>query len=68
MSKVMRATKASGEHSSDSESVFRPALLGLAGDKYATPWDEPARYWGRGHGPLWAKRKAYRREKLLGTW
>ena len=38
-------------------------------DKHATPWDEPERDWGkRGGGPVRIFRKAFRREKLLGTW
>jgi hypothetical protein len=68
MRQLKRATKACHQYSTDSESLFRTSLHAPASDPYATPWDEPARYWGHGHGPLWASRKAYRREKLLGTW
>ena len=68
MRQFKRATTDYRQHLADSESVFRPAPRGPASDPYETPWDEPTRYWGHGHGPLRASRKAYRREKLLGTW
>ena len=46
-----------------------PVLMVVPAPEYATPWDEPARDWGRrGYGLLPAIRKAFRREKLLGTW
>lgn len=67
MRQLKKATKAY-RHSADSKSVFRPLPRAAANDPYATPWDEPAYYWGNGHGPLWVSRKVYRREKLLGTW
>ena len=62
MRRLKKATKAHRRHCADS----RPAVS----DPLATPWDEPARYWGHAHahGPLWASCKAYRREKMLGTW
>lgn len=48
--------------------IRRHTRLAAMGDQYATPWDDLPREWGRGHGPIWSLRKAFRREKLLGTW
>ena len=66
MRQLKKATKAYRRHLADSE----PVLRAPASDPYSTPWDEPTRYWGHAHahGPLRASRKAYHREKLLGTW
>lgn len=41
---------------------------GPTDDQHATPWDDLPREWGRKDRPMWALRKAFRREKLLGTW
>jgi len=53
---------------SGGEMIRNPNWRGPTGDQHATPWDDLPREWGRGHGPMWVLRKAYRREKLLGTW
>lgn len=66
---VMRFPKRTVKSAMDAcQTISRPAWHYPLGDGYATPWDEPARDWGRGHGPLRAVRKMFRREKLLGTW
>lgn len=41
----------------------------FAGDKHATPWDEPPCDWGRrGYGQLRAIAQVYRRDRFYETW
>lgn len=63
-----KAAKAARERLAVSEAILARPTPVLAGDKQATPWDEPARDWGRrGYGQLRAITKAFRRDRFHGT-
>lgn len=69
LKKASDAAAITSEHSTASGAILEPARRIPAGDRHATPWDEPSRDWGRrGYGPVRAMRKTYRREVLFGTW
>ena len=67
--RALAATVGAAKDSAASEDLPKPVPSGPQGDGHVTPWDEPARDWGpRRDNPLWAVRKMFRRERLLGTW
>jgi hypothetical protein len=58
-----------GPPPSSAEGILEPMMDDPSIDWPSTPWDEPARDWGpRRDDPLWGMRKAFERDRMLGTW
>lgn len=65
---TLTAAATGDPHPSSAEGILEPVVAPSIVWP-STPWDEPELDWGpRRDDPLWGVRKAFNRERRLGTW